>query len=217
MRSWKRYALPCAVVLSATATGCASTRGSSSPNPAASQVSESQRRSEQALGSAADAQKRASEQQRRATEAQQNVREAQRRLDEAQRTAEAETARARQAQQQANEATRQATEQAQLAQQQASRQLTTQQQIVARGEQLVAGQVTRSSAGQLVVVQRGGEAMTFRMTPETRVQVDGRKASAAEIIQGGDVRVSYDATGSEPTARSVEIVTGAAPPPAPGR
>ena len=146
------------------------------------------------------------------------MREAQRRLDEAQRTAEAEAARARQAQQQANEAMTQATQQAQQSQAQASRQLTTQQQIVARGEQLVAGQVTRSSPEQLVVVPRGGQAMTFRITPQTRVQVDGRQASAAEILQGGDVRVSYDVTGSEPTARSVEIVTGnAAPQQAPGR
>ncbi len=208
MKSWTRYALPCAGLIAATATGCASTRDSRASNPTASGVSASQERSHQALTGAADAQKRASEQQRRATEAQENVRDAQRRLDEAQRRAETEAAKARQAQQEANESARQASLQAEEAQQQATRQLTTQQRIVARGEQLIAGQVTRSSPNQIVVVPRGGEAMTFAITPDTRVEIDGRQASAAEIVQGRDVRVAYDATGSEPTARSVQIVTG---------
>lgn len=215
MRCWMRYALPCAGIIAATATGCASTRGGRASNPTASGVSESQERSQKALSQAAEAQKRASEQQKRTAEAQENVKDAQRRLAEAQRQAETEAAKARQAQQEANETTRQATLQAEEAQQQASRQLTTQQRIVARGEQLIAGQVTRSSPNQIVVVPRGGEAMTFAMTPDTRVEIDGRQASAAEIVQGGDVRVSYDATGSEPTARSVQIVTGKAAPQTP--
>lgn len=217
MRSLKRYALPCVGILALTATGCASTRKSSDSgvNPAARQVTASQRTTEQALASATEAQKRASAQQRRATEAQKEVREAQRRLDEAQRRAEAETNKAREAQQQANEATRQATQQAQQAQQQASQQLANQAQIVARGEQLVAGQVTRASPTQLVVEPRDGQAMTFTLTPDTRVQIDGRQASATEIVQGGEARVAYEVTGTEPTARSVHIMTGNAPAQAP--
>ena len=217
MRSLTRYALPCASIIALTASGCASTRGSQASNPTASGVEASQERSHKALEGASDAQKRASDQQRRATEAQNRVREAQQQLDKAQRTAETEASKARQAQQEANQQTQQATIQAQEAQQQASRQLSTQQQIVARGEQLMAGQVTRSSASQIVVVPRDGAPMTFTITPQTRVEIDGRQASASEIVQGGDVRVAYDATGSMPTARSVQIVTGNAPQTQPGR
>ncbi len=212
MRSWTRYGLPLAGIFAITATGCASTRqaSDSSGNPAARQVAASQKQTERALADASEAQKRASEQQRRAADAQRDVREAQRRLDEAQRRAEAETTKAKEVQRQANEATREATQQAQQAQAQASRQLANQEQIVARGEQLVAGQVTRASPTELVVEQ-GGKAMTFTLTPDTRVQIDGRQASAADIVQGGEARVAYEVTGTEPTARSVHIMTGNAP------
>lgn len=213
MRSWTRYGLPLAGILALTATGCASTRQArdTSGNPAARQVAASQKQTEQALAQASDAQKRASEQQRRAADAQRDVREAQRRLDEAQRRAEAETTKAKEVQRQANEATREATQQAQQAQQQASQQLANQAQIVARGEQLVAGQVTRASPTELVVEQQGGKHVTFTLTPDTRVQIDGRQASAADIVQGGEARVAYEVTGTEPTARSVHIMTGNAP------
>lgn len=211
MKSLKRWALPCAGLLAVAGAGCAGTRErQQTVNPAARQVTASQERTEQALASAAEAQKRASEQQRRAADAQAAVREAQRRLDEAQRRAEAETQKARQVQDEANEATRQATRQAQEAQQHASQQLANQAQIVARGEQLVSGQVTRVSPNQLEV-RAQGQAMTFTLTPETRVQIDGRQASAAEIVQGGEARVAYEATGSEPTARTVQIMTGNVP------
>lgn len=213
MTSWKKYGLPLAGVFAMTATGCASTRQASegSGNPAARQVAASQKQTEKALADASEAQKRASEQQRRAADAQRDVREAQRRLDEAQRRAENETNKAKEVQRQANEATRQATQQAQQSQQQASQQLANQAQIVARGQQLASGQVTRASPTQLVVEPQGGQAMTFTLTPQTQVQIDGRQASASEIVQGGEARVSYEVTGTEPTARSVHIMTGNAP------
>lgn len=215
MRTSSRYSLPLAGVLAITASGCASMRQTSASNPAASRVETSQKQSKEALASAAEAQERASDQQKRAARAQDEVREAQRRLAEAQKRAEEETAKAEQAQQQANQATQQATQQAQQAQQQASQGLEQQQQLVRRGEQVLSGQVQRASPSQLVVQPQGGDEMTFQITDRTQVQIDGRQASAAEIIQGGDARVAYEMAGTQPTATLVQVVTGAAPGAAP--
>lgn len=210
MTAWTRTLLPFAGLLAAAA-GCASTRQDHAANPAARQVTASQQRSEQALDSARQAQQRASEQQRRAADAQRDMQQAQRQLAEAQRRAEAETARAREAQQQANQATHQAARAAQQAQQQASRQLENQEQIVSRGEQVLSGQVARASPTELVLQPSGGQATTFAITPDTRVLIDGRRASAGEIVQGGEARVSYDVTGRSPTALSVQVMTGNVP------
>jgi len=206
MRTGNPYALPLAGVLAVVASGCASRRASTS-NPAASRVEASQRQSEEALASAADAQEGASEQQKRAAEAQEEVRESQRRLEEAQQRAEQETAKAQQSQQQANQATQQATQDAQQSQQQASQQLA-QETLVRRGEQVLAGQVQRASPSQLVVQPHGGEEMTFQITDRTQVQIDGLRASASDITQGEDARVSYEMSGAQPTAVLVQVVTG---------
>ncbi len=212
MTIWTRYLLPLAGTL-AVASGCAARQREASTNPAARQVTASQQRSEQALDSAQKAQQRASEQQRKATEAQRDVQDAQRRLAEAQRRAENETLKAQQAQQQANQATRQATQEASQAQQQAASQLANQQQIVSRGEQVVSGQVASASPTELVLQAPSGQPSTFAITPDTRVLIDGRRASAAEIVQGGEARVSYDVTGRSPTALSVHVMTGNVPAP----
>lgn len=210
MTSWTRSLLPIAGVL-AVASGCATTQREASNNPAARQVTASQRRSEQALESAQKAQQHASDEQRKAAAAQRDVQEAQRRLAEAQKRAEAQSAKAEQAQQQANQATRQATQEASQAQQQAARQLANQEQIVSRGEQVISGQVASASRTQLTVQPQNGQPATFAITPDTRVLIDGRRASASDIVQGGEARVSYDVTGRSPTALTVHVMTGNVP------
>jgi hypothetical protein len=213
MTTWTRYLLPLAGALAVT-SGCATSRqGQASTNPAARQVSASQERSQQALDSARKAQQRASDQQQKAAAAQREVQDAQRRLAEAQRKAETETAKAQEAQRQANQATGQATREAQEAQQAASQQLANQTEIVGRGEQVLSGQVARATSNQIVLHPANGQETTFSITPDTRVMIDGRRASANEIVQGGEARVAYDVTGrsTAPTARSVQIMTGNEP------
>lgn len=215
MTAWKTYLLPLAGAVLVT-SGCATARQhEANNNPAARQVAASQRRSQQALDSAQKAQQHASEQQRKAAEAQRDVQEAQRRLADAQHRAEAEAAKAQQAQWEANQATRAATQEATQAQQQASRQLANQEQIVTRGEQVVSGQVSSASSTQVVLQQPGGQPATFAVTPDTRVMIDGRRASAAEIVQGGEARVAYDVTGRSPRALSIQVMTGNVPAPGP--
>lgn len=217
MTAWTRYLLPLAGALAA-ASGCATSRQSQAPgNPAARQVSASQARSQQALDDARKAQQRASEQQQRAADAQREVQEAQRRLAEAQRRAETETSKAEQAQREANLATTRATREAREAQQAATRQLANQSDLVARGEQVLSGQVARASPTEIVLHPASGQETSFAITPDTRVVIDGRQASAGDIVQGGEARVSYDVTGrsTAPTARSVQVMTGNVPAPAP--
>jgi hypothetical protein len=49
--------------------------------------------------------------------------------------------------------------------------------------------------------------MSFRVTPQTRVEIGGRTASASELRQGEDARVSYEVTGeAQPTATSVQVL-----------
>ncbi|WP_242342287.1 hypothetical protein [Anaeromyxobacter terrae] len=208
MKTWTRYALPGAALLAVAASGCATGRQATSENPAAERVSESQRQSKEALSTAQKAQEKATEQQKRAATAQADVREAQRRLNEAQQRAQQETMKAEQAQREANLAIQQSTQQAQQAQQQASRQLTQQQRLVSRGEQILGGQVKQATANQVVVQPPSGDPMTFQITNRTRVQIDGQQASAAQITPGEDARVAYEMTGTQPTAVLVQVVTG---------
>lgn len=217
MTYWTRYLLPLAGALAVT-SGCASRQSNNaSTNPAARQVSASQERSQQALDSARKAQQKASDQQQKAATAQREVQDAQRRLAEAQRRAETETAKAEEAQRQANQATGQATREAQQAQQTASQQLANQTQLVERGEQVLSGQVARASPTEIVLHPASGQETRFEITPDTRVMIDGRRASPGEIVQGGEARVAYDVTGrsSAPTARTVQVMTGNVPAPSP--
>lgn len=190
--------------------GCASMRGNrstESASPGARQVATSQEQSERALDEARNAQKRASEQARKADQAQQDVQEAQRRLAEARQRAQSEAEKARRLQEEANQATERAGEQARESQQQASSALATQSERTRRGEQMISGQVLRASDDELVVRLRGrDESMTFRITEQTQVRIAGAQATASEIRQGEDARVSYQVSGIEPMATEVQVL-----------
>ncbi len=189
--------------------GCAALGGKkTSADPGARQVQVSQEQSQRAIEQARDAQKKASDQAKRAAEAQEEVRELQQRLAQAQEKSKAEQEKARQAQLEANQATERATAEARRSQQQASRALAQQSEKLQRGEQTLSGEVLRATDEALEVRPKdGGDAMSFRVTPETRVEIGGRAASASELRQGEDARVSYEVTGeAQPTATSVQVL-----------
>jgi colicin import membrane protein len=207
MRTMVRYALPCAGLLVIGGGGCAG-RQETAASPTARHVESAQQQSQQALDRAAEAQKRASKQGERVAQAQREVQDAQRRLTAAQERLASEQEKAEQLQQQANEARAQATRDAQASQQEASRALTQQGDHVKRREQTFSGQVSQTAPDSIVVTPQVGEPMRFKVTGSTQVQIDGRRASAGEIQQGGDARVAYQISGTEPTATVVQVITG---------
>jgi TolA-binding protein len=204
-----RCALAGAGILALAASGCASTRSEMPMSPGARQARASQQQSEEALRSAQEAQRRASEQQQRAAQADADVRRAQQALTAAQDRARQEQLKAAQLQQQANRATEQASRQAQASQEAASTALARESQRVQAGEQTVSGLVSQSGANQLVVRPQGAAPVTLNIGPDTQVRIDGRQASASDIPQGADARVSYQLSGSpaQPTATTVNVLS----------
>lgn len=204
MTTRARGALWCAGLLAA---GCATTQRGTSSDPGARQVALEQEQSERALEGAQRAQQRATDQARKAAQADQDVQELQRRLAEARERARVERQKAQQFQQEANLATECATAQARESQQQAQQALARETERARRGEQAISGQVLRAAPGELVVRQQGsGEAMTFRITDQTRVLIGGRSASATDLRQGEDARVAWRVSGTEATATEVQVM-----------
>jgi hypothetical protein len=178
-----------------------------SADPGARQVQTSQAQSERALEQARDAQKKASEQARRAADAQQEVVDLQHRLAQAQEKSKAEQEKAGRLQQEATQATQRASAEAHRSQEDASRALGRQSAQMTRGEQALSGQVLRATNDELEVQPSGGgDAMRFRVTQRTRIEIGGRQASASDLQQGEDARVSYEISGTEPTAISVQVL-----------
>jgi hypothetical protein len=205
-RTW--CALSCAGLLASGGVGCAAMRGEkASADPGARQVQTSQAQSERALEQARDAQKKASEQARRAADAQQEVVDLQHRLAQAQEKSKAEQEKAGRLQQEATQATQRASAEAHRSQEDASRALGRQSAQMTRGEQALSGQVLRATNDELEVQPSGGgDAMRFRVTQRTRIEIGGRQASASDLQQGEDARVSYEISGTEPTAISVQVL-----------
>lgn len=208
-RRWVTIAMAGVAV---TAGGCASMRGqrdaSASGNPTAQRAEASQEQSQQALDRAADAQKKAAEQSRKATLAQQQVQKVQQELVEAQEKARVEQQKAQQLQTQASAATQDASRTTQRTQAQASSALSQQGQQMARHQQSTAGQVTGASAGSVTVRGHDGVSMTFLVDENTRVMVDGRPASSAELQPGEDAQIAYQVSGSQPTAMVIQVASG---------
>lgn len=210
MRKTKLWAVSCAGLFAVAASGCSMTRGgreTASSDPAARQVAASQQQAEEAMERAREAQKKASEQAERAADAQREVRDAQQRLAEAQEKARQEQEKAQQLQQEAMRANEKATAQSRESQQQASQALTRQTERITSGEQVLAGQVLQATGEQIVVrPQGGGDPMTFVVNEQTRVEIGGQKGSATDLRQGEDARVSYEVSGTEPTAKSIQVL-----------
>jgi hypothetical protein len=188
--------------------GCASQQKQAAQNPGAQRVQTAQQTSEEQLKSAQEAQKQASAQQQQAAKAQVEAQKKQQELEQAQNKAQQETAKAQQEQQQANQQTKQATAQAQQNQKQATGALGDESQRVKENVQTFAGQVNRASGSSLRVTPPNGDPMTFRITPQTEVRVDGQQGKLSQIQPGSDARVAYDMNGPTPTARTVYVSTG---------
>ncbi len=206
MTGLRWYALPAAGLL--TLGGACASQQRTSDNPVAQQVQSNQEASQQALNRAHEAQQKATDQAQQVASDQQHVQDLQRQLQESQQKLRQDQAKARQLQDEATRQTEQSSRVAQQAQQQASSSLERQGQLVQRNQQLVKGQVTQASPDRIEVTPRGGNPMSFRLTDQTQVQIDGRMASGSDIKQGEDALVSYSVSGTQPMARSVQIVTG---------
>jgi hypothetical protein len=205
-----RYVVPWAgLLLAVVGSGCAGRQEQqAASSPAARRVAASQEESEKALQEAREAQRKASEQAKRAATAQDELAQEQRRLIDAQQRAEREQEKARQLQAEAYQAMQRASDVATPAQQEALQSMATQLRRIERGEGTILGQVTSASAEEIVVRPPVGETMKFRVTDDTRVQIDGRESSAARIRQGEDARVSYQIVGNQPVAIAVKVMSG---------
>lgn len=201
--------LSLAGVVAAASAACSGIgKEQKSDNPTSNQVQESQQQSEQALKQAHDAQKKASDQERKAADAQANVQKLQRELTQAQATARQEQARAQQMQSEASAATQRSAQQTQASQQSAAQGLAQANQQAAHGQLATRGTVTEATPQQLVLKTQNGWPMTFEVTDQTNVRIDGRRASVGEIQQGQAALVSYQAGSVQPRALQVQVQTG---------
>jgi hypothetical protein len=207
MRAQSWYALSSAGLL--MFVGCAGQqKQQAAQNPTAQRVETAQKQTQEQLKAAQEAQKEATKQQQVAAQAQQKVQEDQQKLQVDQQKAQQEIAKAQQAQRHANELTKQATGEVHRAQLQATAALDDESQRVKSGVQSFAGMVSQSSKGSLQVMPPSGDAMTFRVTSQTQILVDGQKGTMSKITPGSDARVAYDLSGPTPTARKVLVTTG---------
>ena len=71
-----------------------------------------------------------------------------------------------------------------------------------------------AAAPTQLVLEASAGRMTLQLDENTKVRIDGREGSAAQIVQGEQARVSFQtSTSSRPTATSVEVSsTGQLPP-----
>jgi DNA polymerase III gamma/tau subunit len=195
-----------------TASGCAGMRGernaSSSGNPATQRTAASQKQSQEALDRAADAQKAATDQSQKAADAQVQVQKAQEALTKAQDKSRAEQQKAQQLQNEANQARQQANQTSQQAQQQASEAIQQQGQQLARHQDVTSGQVLNASADRLTVRHQDGSSMTFQVNGSTQVLIDGQPSPVAGLQPGEDVHVTYQLSGAEPLALTIQAASG---------
>ena len=69
----------------------------------------------------------------------------------------------------------------------------------------VAGRVTESAADRLVIAPVVGTPMAVLVNAQTRVEVDGRTSSAAELAPGTEVRVLYRLEGAQLVAERLDV------------
>lgn len=71
----------------------------------------------------------------------------------------------------------------------------------------VDGKVSHASAGEITIERKGGlPPATLRIGSGTKVEVDGKHASAAQLQPGQDVKASFNLRGG--TAEAVEVKAG---------
>jgi hypothetical protein len=191
------------------AFGCASTSEketrTESPNPMTQQVASSQQASAQALRSAEEAQKQATDQAGKAAQAQAKVQQDQVQLRNDQDLARQESAKAQQVQAQATQEREAANRQLQQQQQVAEKTLSQLTREVSSGQQTAAGIVTQVRPDEVVIQPATGEALSIRLSNETKIQIAGQKSSAGKIKAGQHARVSYKPSADGPMAVSIAV------------
>lgn len=76
-------------------------------------------------------------------------------------------------------------------------------------ERVVTGTVTRASGAEIAVRGAGDRPLTLRIDAQTRVTLDGRRATPSEIAEGAEVRASYRGDPSDsPVAVRVDANSG---------
>ncbi len=198
-----KLVLPFAGLFALAGAQCATTHREArdSASPVARQAAAAQQRSEEALKRAQEAQQLASEQTKKAEAAQEQVRLDQEKLARDQQIARQEQAKAQQLQMQA----RLEGERAARETQSPVGALSQQTQQTARGQQMAAGLVTKVRPDEVVVQPPSGDAMSFRIDKQTQVRIAGKKASARQIREGAEARVTYEASSEGPTAVSIKV------------
>lgn len=80
----------------------------------------------------------------------------------------------------------------------------------------VEGTVATADSGSLLLVQPNSERLLLQVGSDTRVVLNGRRASLWQIPQGADVRASFSARGRSLILADVEVLgiqgSGAPPP-----
>jgi hypothetical protein len=76
----------------------------------------------------------------------------------------------------------------------------------------VDGTLARVDERQVVIRRRGGPQLALRVSPSTRVTVNGRPAQLRGLREGAEVRAAYQSgDGGRATALSIEARSGEAP------
>lgn len=75
----------------------------------------------------------------------------------------------------------------------------------AQGLQTASGRVAEASPGRVVLEVDGGRRMSFDLDQRTRVLVGAEQRSVAELQQGAEARVAYDARGNVPAAVNIHV------------
>lgn len=196
-----------AVALSAAGVGCASTQrqASESPNPATREVASAQEQSQAALKRAQEAQDAAADQAKRAAAAETQVREDQAKLERDQVKLRQEQLKAQQLQAQAQQEAARAAQETQRHQQAAVSGLAQQTQRSVRDQQLAAGVVTQVRTDEIVLQPRSGDAMRFKLSDRTRVEIEGRRGTVDQIREGAEARVVYEPSANGPAAVTVAV------------
>jgi hypothetical protein len=183
------YVLPAAGLL-AVGSSCMSS-SKQAQSPAAQQIQQAQAKSEEAMNRAQEAQRNATDQEKRAADARQRLQQDQQKLVEDRQVAMQETQKAQQLQAQANKEAAQAHQLLSQQQTAATAGLSEEAQRARRGEHVVGGRVTQAGPNQISLQTPSGESMSFRVDPQSKVQIEGQSASPTDIQQGADARVSY--------------------------
>jgi methylphosphotriester-DNA--protein-cysteine methyltransferase len=178
------------------AVGCAMGGHETKPSETVS----AQSQASQSFQAAADAQKRATDEQQKAEKAHQDVIQAQKALADAQARERGQQAKADQAQADAQRLASAANQQGNLSQQQAAQnqQVETQQhqQVVQQNQswtqaQEARGTVIGAESGSLAVRTDDSQTLNLGINESTAVTLDGRQASASQLMPGTEVRASY--------------------------